>query len=572
MENKKTTREVLTEKVSGIKEQFDKTKKIAASLGLSGGAIADLARPLGPWTLILALLFLVLAGVSAYLWFGKASKQLEEALSQGVMSLQDYNEEVSNNIFIKLFAYSSVIGGVFVFFFAFNAFAGKTVDNKPRGALASLIKPLQSIQNSLLGIKKDLKEIKQGIGEIKKGIDKLGQLGGIIATPKKAEDFYHNARIYELRGDRGNARKAYAKYLTFDSKHIDPHLAYIRILKDSEGLSETRRIYRRLKQKYPNNPAVAFAYVLLMEDKVRLQMLKDLLQKYPDYLPIIARLTFEYSAQQLGMQTNANRREELRYLKLFKEKDGFKRFLAFYIDKKEGLKELQRLKAVFKLYENNAYLKDMVKKPVKLRATAVNKNLYSLVIIPSELTSEIWYKLKGMSSFKSTGFLPTKNPVTGKPMPKSYLMTSRLHVGENTVWIKYKDAKGKIIGPMKLKVNIASKEVAQAKNFVAYQWSNPLMRRVFVNYVRGRSLFFILWANNPKIFRWLKYSFDRPTLDKYYIRNGRKVRRNLRRYLSRKRRHTLYIKGKLVTGWTTGLLKYTFTPKYRGNDRLNPQQ
>ena len=51
---------------------------------------------------------------------------------------------------------------------------------------------------------------------------KLASAGGIIDKPKQPEEFYHNARIYELRGDYINAKLCYEKYVKFNLNYIDP--------------------------------------------------------------------------------------------------------------------------------------------------------------------------------------------------------------------------------------------------------------------------------------------------------------------------------------------------------------
>jgi len=80
--------------------------------------------------------------------------------------------------------------------------------------------------------------------------DELGEVflqimksGGIIANAKKPEEFYANARMYEQKGDSGNARRSYAKFFTFDLEYVDPHLRYQKYLKIQEGREGAREVY-----------------------------------------------------------------------------------------------------------------------------------------------------------------------------------------------------------------------------------------------------------------------------------------------------------------------------------------
>ena len=105
-------------------------------------------------------------------------------------------------------------------------------NNKSNGVLASTFPALGVFQESLGLIQKDIEIIKEATEEIKqssaqtakntekiaeslaemqKGFSSLTQSGGVIANPERPEQFYHNARIYELSGDYGNARRSYSK-------------------------------------------------------------------------------------------------------------------------------------------------------------------------------------------------------------------------------------------------------------------------------------------------------------------------------------------------------------------------
>lgn len=569
MEEKKSTTStarVMYENALTLRSQMKSARKAAAALGISGGALADLATPLGPWTLVLGLVFASVAGWTGYVWFGSKKKELDEQLSAGSIDVNGYNDSIASNIFVKAFTYSAIIGIIFFSFYGFNAYAGKG----KRGILASKLTPLQKIQNTLFGIQKDVKYIRKGIDRIEKGINKIGNLGGIKANPKSAEDFYHNARVHELGGNRGGARKSYKKYLTFNKKYVDPHLSYLRILKDTEGRSEARRIYRRLVSKYPTNPAVQFVYAKTLEDKPRIAEFQKILGKYPTFLPVMIALSHEYSHQQLGSQTASDRRNQIRYLKIFKKKGGLTNLLSFYLNKKSGEQKLKAAKSILKMYENNPHLKSMHDNPIRVTARELSKGTFQVTIVIMDQSQKIWYKLEGMDDFQDTGSMGVKNPATGKDMPKMFFQTTRLRVGQNKLWVKYQDAKGKINGPVKSMVNIRSALTDAADSFKRFQWSVIALKRVRVRRYRGRAMVIPIWTNNPKIFKSVRYSWDRDSLKKVYIRNGKKVKRYINDRVSRGK-HTLYIQGELITGWKTGVLKYKMNLRGRRWYDINPK-
>ena len=87
---------------------------------------------------------------------------------------------------------------------------------------------------------------------MQKSFSSIAQSGGIIEKPSRPEQFYHNARIYELGGDYLNARKSYNRYFSFKLDFLDPHLRYQTFLKVQEGLAGAREIYSAI---YENEPA-----------------------------------------------------------------------------------------------------------------------------------------------------------------------------------------------------------------------------------------------------------------------------------------------------------------------------
>lgn len=562
-----STARVMYQNAIGMKDQLNSAKKMGAILGIGGGSIADLLTPLGPWTLIFAVVCLSLAGWTGYVWFGNKKKELDSALDGGSIDIAQYNDAVSSSFFVKAFSYSTVIGIFFIGFFSFNAFAGQ----KKRGFLASNITPLQRIQNTLFNIQQDVKDIKKGINDIKKGIGKIGNLGGVIANPQKEQDYYHNARVYMMRSDRAKARKAYEKYITFNRRYVDPHLSYQDLLKNAEGISATRRIYRELKAKYPKNPAVSFAHAKLLEDKQRIAAFKQIVQTYPNFVPVYLALSKEFSHQQLGSQTNAERAKEMKYLKMFKEKGGLKDISRFYLAQEESKSRVKAASTMLKMYENNPFFKAMAKNPVKVQASEYSKGDFQVTFIILGGAKEIFYKLPHMSDFKSTGKMSVKNPVTGQNMPNYNIKTTKLQVGDNLVQVKYKDMKDQMNGPFEVNAKIEAMEDTRAKHFIQYQWSLPLMKRLRVGRAGRRLQMMPMFvASGKQYFKTIRYSFNRPSLNRTLIKDGKgKSMISLRK---RSGRVTLYLKGEMPSGWTTGLLKYTFNARVRGWKNISPAE
>jgi len=85
---------------------------------------------------------------------------------------------------------------------------------KIKGLLFGLLLSFFSISSS------SAQGVPQNPGEV---FPQVMKNGGILADPKIPEEFYANARMYEQKGDAGNARRSYAKFFTFDLDYLDPH-------------------------------------------------------------------------------------------------------------------------------------------------------------------------------------------------------------------------------------------------------------------------------------------------------------------------------------------------------------
>ncbi|MFM9469961.1 hypothetical protein ACKI1K_45865, partial [Streptomyces scabiei] len=70
-----------------------------------------------------------------------------------------------------------------------------------------------AVRTETASIKQDTAKIAASVEDIAKRFDSLASTGGVIPNAKTPEEHYHNARIHELGGNFGAARKAYAEFL-----------------------------------------------------------------------------------------------------------------------------------------------------------------------------------------------------------------------------------------------------------------------------------------------------------------------------------------------------------------------
>ncbi len=193
---------------------------------------------------------------------------------------------------------------------------------------------------------------------------------------------------------------------------------------------------------------------------------------------------------------------------------------------------------------------------IKIQAYEYAKGVFQLVFIPNRQLGELWYKLPNMKAFRSTGFLNTIHPMTGKKMPRLYLMTRHLKRGWNIIYLQYSDLKGRIYGPRRFRFFIKSKILKDAENFVQYQWVNPVVRQLRVRTYRHMTIFLPLWASNKSIFRTIRYSFNDKKLNYYLAYRGKFLSNLLTLKNLQEGRYILYMRATLKNGWKTPLLRY----------------
>jgi hypothetical protein len=211
--------------------------------------------------------------------------------------------------------------------------------------------------------------------------------------------------------------------------------------------------------------------------------------------------------------------------------------------------------------------------PSKRRKTRPNvtgreyaKGYYMLTFTFPFLVDSIEYKLDGMKTFRSTGYTHVHNPITGKNYPKYYIMTRKhLHTGSNSVWFRYRDAKGVLRGPFFRNVQIPTKTESDAALFVRYQWDNPIMRQLRYRTYRNKTYFFFFWASNPSIFRQAKYSIGSPSLHQVLINKGKRVGGTMHTRSLRPGKYSVYARFTLVNGFTSPLLEYHITVRSDGS-------
>jgi hypothetical protein len=270
---------------------------------------------------------------------------------------------------------------------------------------------------------------------------KLAQQGGIVPDPKTAPELYHNARLYEARGEAGQARRAYQALALMGHEHIDPHLRYAALLRVQDGRAGAREVFSSLLREKPTR-AAALVHALQFEGAERRAKVESFAAANPDYAPAHYLLAEEYSEDRIGTQTLTDRRLEFDALERFLEAEGEGRLAPFFLDPSVPAQWLD--KARKRKSATEAFFQGAQTKPTASFQRA-NTGWIAALHLPEPATA-LAVRVGETGEFKATGFLPSVDQRTGKPMPNSSLELPA-DQPRATLYVRYDDASGRTAGP-----------------------------------------------------------------------------------------------------------------------------
>src|SRR3990172_7042434 len=263
-------------------------------IGAVGGFIGDIIAPLGNFAPWIAGLSLVFAVITLFGFLALRRRQGAEAWDSPVAGAL-----LASSASTVIFGFWSVIFAV----------------GPDRGYLAENVAPIATVQAQLLNLQEDVTEIKettgetatqvvlaataqaQGFADIQAAFAALQAGGGsIVANPQTPQEWYSNARLYQLRGDTANTLKAYEGYFTFNLEYVDPYQEYTALLKAAEGIARARQIISAQLNARPDSLALELTFARLLDTRVeRLARLTALATRAPQFGPVFFELGEEYT-------------------------------------------------------------------------------------------------------------------------------------------------------------------------------------------------------------------------------------------------------------------------------------
>ena len=242
-----------------------------------------------------------------------------EALEAGVLKLRDDLTQLRRGAKRWAFAVAALLGLIAIL-------------------VLWLVHSQSEAKKAVSGMSAQMAKDGGSLEKIAERFDSIRSTGGLIAVAKTPEEHYHNARVHELGGNFAAARKEYAEYLSANLEAIDPWLSYTAMLKVAEGKSASLEAMRYFDKLTPRTASYETALALLEEGDTRVEKLKALAARHPDFGPLAWLISQEYSETRRGEQTLADQRAEKEWLEKYRAAQAAGKFHKYFLDKKEAQK------------------------------------------------------------------------------------------------------------------------------------------------------------------------------------------------------------------------------------------
>ncbi|KAA3657688.1 MAG: hypothetical protein DWQ04_27325 [Chloroflexi bacterium] len=438
-------------KPNQLRNVISRTAGPLGAIGAIGGFVSDVLAPLGSfatWVAILSLL--IFLGSLAAFWGMRNRPGIEPG-------------ETVMPALIVLAAGSTIIFGIW----------SLVIANGPeKGYLAENIDPIAQIQASLLNLEEDVAEIKettaetaenvetiatvqsdiqettedtasnveaiataqsQGFADIQAAFASLQASQTLVENPETPQEWYSNARIYQLRGDTANAITAYEGYFEFGLEYVDPYLEYTSLLKATEGVARTRQMMSDRLNENPDSKTLDMILGTLFDlPEERLARLESLAQRAPDFAPVFYELGQEYTSALRANNTQNLRDQQAETFATLFSLEEQQQYSSFFIDKSRAQENLDEVTVLVERYAGAGFLElDFVTFYSYEGVTVV-------VILPEGNVEDLRFSLDDPEPKHSTGSVD----IGGQSIANTTIGPIPLEKGDHALYIQYTDATG----------------------------------------------------------------------------------------------------------------------------------
>ena len=259
------------------------------------------------------------------------------------------------------------------------------------------------VAQSTDNIDQNTKQMVGALEELRDTFRAAVRSGTIVAEPKSVGEFYHNAQAYQIQGKLADAQKMYLSVFDHGGDFVDVHRQFQSLLISQHDEGEIRKIYDSLPG---DNANLVRQYALALTEAdldAREQRLRDLLVDDANFAPAAYELSRICSADVLGRQGLSDKRNERRWLKVFRALTRDGHLTEYFLDPTKATELTaeadQRWVAVRDIDES------VFNSPVAANLMAA-RGATTIMISIGEPTLEIRYRIDQTGEFKSTGHLP----------------------------------------------------------------------------------------------------------------------------------------------------------------------
>lgn len=405
-------------------------------VGTIGGFLSDVLLPLANFAPVV-FAFSVIATVFAYAWLFLVFRRVGQTKAFDSWAM---------GTLVAAFS-SAMIFGLWSIFLSVGP---------ERGYLASTVDPIADIQARLLGIEESVEQIEQtteqtatqvaqsataqaeGFQSLEQALANI-QSGQqvIIDNPTTPQDWYNNARIYQLRGDTGNAIKAYEGFIESspDLEFMDPFEDYMDLLNATQGIARTREIFQDLGNRFPANRSIQVLLATLLEDTdARVTRLTEITNFNPQFGP-----AFYYLGQELDRKLRESltnellQRQQAAYQTLLSLEQS-QQFSVFYVDKVRAQEKLETAQLNYEAYSQTSDAFGNV----GVEISVYSEGALFIIILPDATGEALYYSIDDPNPSIDMGTLD----VAGNTYFNTTVGPLKIPVGDHVFYFKYVDKNG----------------------------------------------------------------------------------------------------------------------------------
>jgi hypothetical protein len=329
--------------------------------------------------------------------------------------------------------------------------------------------------------------------------------GSIVAEPKEPQDFYGNARLYELRGDFLNARRSYLGFFNFGLPYVDPHYRFQTFLKVQEGRAGAREVYGELANARRTDETLQYAAALLQEPEQRKARLEQIIAAKPEFAPALYELARNYSQAALGSQTLADKEKERELLTKFVALADSGKYLRWFLDQTVASEQLEDARQRLRLLSATA-----AARTVTIGSSRSNSG-WTISFNIAEPFQELFVQLPQRAR-ESTGFMSSVDPQTGRPEPKPFIELSG-NTPATSIDVTYRDASGAMRGPFRVNFDPDAALYAGMKDILGMTKTSWLSLR---DYDGRKLVYFTHLMTSRCAIAEVRYGFDTMTPNRVF--------------------------------------------------------